>query len=242
MAFARLLATKGRWAFEGRKANISAGNIASLVDLADPAHLAIVTGTLPAATVHAPLGGALSVNPTGTQVAKSNRAPSAFRPEHSGSGVEVYHVFAPTVTIPGAYFALHATRNTLTGGVFLINSANGSPATYITNGGAVAFQADPVSAGSVPNGVGAVAGYRLESAASPQAAQIIKAVETTTGVLSSPAAGDPEDTLTLFGSPNGALFMAQLRWFGAYSFLPLTPAERAVFYAYVRAETGVTAP
>ena len=218
----------------------TSGKVLAFVDWNDPTHLLIQTTTALQVRPPAPsdrFNGRLAItNSLAAVQYTSNRAASAFRYLHDGTGCTVLHVFARSGSTSG-FQALSATaRNNaaVQGHNFYFNGGV-TPAHLTRNGATTVFSGSSAAAGT--GGTYATMDYQT----SVECAAYTKSARTGLTVVNPPAATDPDRTLTILnGTVAPSDFYYQGEW-AASAFTTLwSAATRSAWQEYLRAAYRIT--
>lgn len=231
VSFSTILAlASGKFAFTADRYTPAASNAGDFVDWLDGSHKIVqATGgsQVAAPTTHSDFAGNLCATFTGAQYYVSNRAASAFKFMHDGTGCEVLLVY--TLTNGATTARMVSTQTTTTVGMRLHTSgANGRA--YVHNGTIGIIDQTAAIAAGTPT-------YLMHSyseSQSPKSVLRLKSSTAASGAPSgAPSVSDPTSTLALGGSAAG-IELAQMRWAALIAFSPLDASSRNIVQRWVR--------
>lgn len=216
------------------------GYVLRFVDWNDPTHWLVQTDTakqVPLPATHADFANKKCAVHTGVEWYDSNRAASAWKFLHDGTGEWLTSVLTPTASTPaGSYFS--TTLDAASTGFQCVHTT--TPAIFAQALNGAAF---PVSASRTPPSfvnVPRLIDFNYKEGSSPEYRLNTTGVAAVTGnSASAPDTGNPTATFRLGARPNG-LVPAKFRW----AFLMTAPKEpsagdRTAMLAFLLSRYGV---
>lgn len=229
---------KDSW-FDASNTLLSGGRVTSFVDVVDPTHelaQASSGNQVFTPTADASMAGALSATfvAANSNFYASNRAASAWRYLHNGTGQTTILVLVPSNLTGVQYFAGTNNDATNSAGFDIIRNTN----QYLSR----AFRAAGGNVYSVTTGLVFTANVATFVGASLTSANYAVRVKSTTPSSGAPSTVDNTDGLPMhLGARRGAGLFADMRFRALYSWRRvLTAPELAIVYAHIQADTGIT--
>lgn len=243
----------GTW-LEARACSVTGRKVTALVDLTDSTHL--LEQATEAAQCDAPeaddaLSGAESLTFSNAQYYISNRAASAWKHLHDGTGCDVIITYVVTTTATGTrtFLSTHHQSNFATevGMWFGLTVSGGQRQTVrvaAANASRVLNVEDKTFGGVA--GTPRISRMRYKEGASPECVNAVGRVTLATSASSiAPSSADPLQTLCLGGNNAGSTFLAEYRFHSLFISEPgetFSEIDIARIYAYLEDQTGIERP